>query len=133
MAVINKPAQPLIAPTDLEDVEAIAGAAAEAAAADAIAADTTHAPLVNDLVPAANLPSYVDDVLEFATLDSFPAEGEAGKIYVALDTNNTYRWADTTYIQVGGSGSASVTPEAVAEAMSELEATDEDIDSLFDF
>lgn len=105
MAVINKPAQPLIAPTDVEEVEAIAGAAA----ADAIASDTTHAPLVNDLVPAANLPSYVDDVLEFKTLDSFPAEGEIGKIYVALDTNNTYRWADTTYVQVGGSESGSAT------------------------
>lgn len=45
-------------------------------------------------VPAAQLPSYVDDVLEFFTLASFPFPGEAGKIYVALNTNRQYRWPD---------------------------------------
>ena len=54
----------------------------------------------NGLVPAAQLPSYVDDVLEFADLASFPAEGEAGKIYVALDDNKTYRWSGSTYIYI---------------------------------
>ena len=44
-------------------------------------------------VPAAQLPSYVDDVLEYANLAAFPVTGEAGKIYVALDTNKTYRWS----------------------------------------
>jgi len=49
-------------------------------------------------VPANQLPSYVDDVLEFSNLASFPITGETGKIYVALDTNKTYRWSGTTYI-----------------------------------
>ena len=44
-------------------------------------------------VPAAQLPSYVDDVLEFANLAAFPATGATGLIYVALDTNKIYRWS----------------------------------------
>jgi hypothetical protein len=54
----------------------------------------------NALVPSTQLPSYVDDVLEFANLASFPATGETGKIYVALDTNKTYRWSGSTYIYI---------------------------------
>lgn len=49
---------------------------------------------------AARLPSYVDDVLEYAALASFPATGETGKIYVALDTNKTYRWSGSAYIYI---------------------------------
>lgn len=52
-------------------------------------------------VPAAQLPSYVDDVEEYADLASFPATGETGKIYVALDTNLTYRWTGSTYVEIG--------------------------------
>lgn len=52
------------------------------------------------LVPSTQLPSYVDDVLEFADLASFPASGTTGKIYVALDTNKIYRWSGATYIEV---------------------------------
>lgn len=51
-------------------------------------------------VPAAQLPSYVDDVLEFDKKASFPATGEAGKIYVAKDTNLTYRWSGSTYVEI---------------------------------
>ena len=54
----------------------------------------------NARVPSAQLPSYVDDVLEFSTLATFPATGETGKIYVALDTNKTYRWAGTVYVYI---------------------------------
>ena len=51
-------------------------------------------------VPAAQLPSYVDDVLEFDKKASFPATGEADKIYVAKDTNLTYRWSGTAYVEI---------------------------------
>jgi hypothetical protein len=51
-------------------------------------------------VPAAQLPSYVDDVLEAATLAAFPATGETGKIYVALNTNKAYRWSGSAYIYI---------------------------------
>lgn len=42
-------------------------------------------------VPATQLPSYVDDVLEYASVSAFPATGESGKLYVAIDVNKTYR------------------------------------------
>jgi hypothetical protein len=51
-------------------------------------------------VPQSQLPSYVDDVLEYANLASFPVTGESGKIYVALDTNKTYRWSGSTYVEI---------------------------------
>lgn len=54
-------------------------------------------------VPQSQLPSYVDDVLEYANLASFPATGESGKIYVALDSNKTYRWGGTTYVEISES------------------------------
>lgn len=61
---------------------------------------TLKADLVGGLVPANQLPSYVDDVLEFNDLASFPATGESGKIYVAKDTNKTYRWSGSAYIYI---------------------------------
>ena len=42
----------------------------------------------------------MDDVLEFDKKASFPATGEAGKIYVAKDTNLTYRWSGSTYVEI---------------------------------
>lgn len=54
-------------------------------------------------VPAAQLPSYVDDVREYASKEKFPAKGEAGVIYIALDTNKTYRWGATTYVEISPS------------------------------
>lgn len=54
-------------------------------------------------VPSAQLPSYVDDVLEYDNLAAFPATGEAGKIYVAKDTNKTYRWGGTAYVEISPS------------------------------
>ncbi len=51
-------------------------------------------------VPSTQLPSYVDDVLEFTNKAAFPATGETGKIYVALDTNLTYRWSGSTYVEI---------------------------------
>ena len=51
-------------------------------------------------VPAAQLPSYVDDVLEYENKAAFPATGETGKIYVAKDTNLTYRWGGSAYVEI---------------------------------
>lgn len=61
-------------------------------------------------VPAAQLPSYVDDVLEFSTKDQFPQIGETGKIYVAKDTNLTYRWTGTQYLEISQSLALGETP-----------------------
>lgn len=57
----------------------------------------------NGKVPSTQLPSYVDDVLEYASISSFPATGESGKIYIAIDTNKTYRWTGTQYVEVSES------------------------------
>lgn len=54
-------------------------------------------------VPSAQLPSYVDDVLEFDSRASFPQTGEEGKIYVDTTTNKTYRWGGTSYVEISAS------------------------------
>lgn len=54
-------------------------------------------------VPSAQLPSYVDDVLEYDAKASFPATGEAGKIYVDKTTNKTWRWSGTAYVEISAS------------------------------
>lgn len=64
---------------------------------------STKADLVDGKVPASQLPSYVDDVMEFANFAAFPVTGESGKIYVALDTNLTYRWGGSSYVEISPS------------------------------
>lgn len=58
--------------------------------------------LEGGLIPSSYLPSYVDDVLE-GTLSTFPRPGERGKIYVDTNTNLTYRWTGTQYIEISKS------------------------------
>ena len=55
------------------------------------------------LIPTENLPGYVDDVVEYDSQSAFPKPGEAGKIYVATDTNRTYRWGGTEYVEISAS------------------------------
>lgn len=54
-------------------------------------------------VPSSQLPSYVDDVIEYEDLAHFPLTGETGKIYVAEDTNKTYRWSGSAYVEISES------------------------------
>lgn len=54
-------------------------------------------------IPTAQLPSYVDDVIEYMSRNAFPTTGETGKIYVAIDTNLTYRWGGTGYVEISPS------------------------------
>ena len=54
-------------------------------------------------VPSSQLPSFVDDVLEYDSLSDFPLTGEEGKIYVAKDTNKTYRWSGSAYVEISPS------------------------------
>lgn len=68
-------------------------------------------------VPSSLLPSYVDDVLEFTNLASFPGSGEVGKIYTALDTNKTYRWSGSVYVEISGSPGST---DAVTEGATNL-------------
>ena len=55
------------------------------------------------IINQANLPSYVDDVLEFANKTAFPTKGESGKIYVDQATNKTYRWSGSGYVEISAS------------------------------
>lgn len=54
-------------------------------------------------VPSTQLPSYVDDVLEFTQLDQLPNLGESGKIYVVTSTNLQYRWSGSDYVEISKS------------------------------
>lgn len=54
-------------------------------------------------VPQSQLPSYVDDVVEYSSKSAFPTTGESGKIYVAKDTNITWRWSGSTYVAISAS------------------------------
>lgn len=68
------------------------------------------ADLVGGKVPSSQLPSYVDDVIEWYYVDSthfYEDTGhtilitpETGKIYVSLDTSFSYRWSWSSYIRV---------------------------------
>lgn len=58
--------------------------------------------ITSGTIDAARLPSYVDDVLEYANVAAFPATGETGKIYVDLSTESQYRWSGSAYIPIGG-------------------------------
>ena len=51
-------------------------------------------------VPSSQLPSYVDDVLEYTNKSGFPSTGESGKIYVDASTAKAYRWSGTTYVEI---------------------------------
>jgi hypothetical protein len=58
------------------------------------------ADLVGGVIPEAQLPSYVDDVLEVVNYASLPISGVSGKIYVTLDNNKTYRWSGSVYVEL---------------------------------
>lgn len=67
-------------------------------------------------VPAAQLPSYVDDVVEGTNFAAFPATGETSKIYVAIDTNRIYRWSGSAYLEVSPSAGNADTATKLATA-----------------
>ncbi len=85
--------------------------AAARAAADALLIPLTQKGAASGVAPlnssskidSTYLPSYVDDVLEYADLASLPVSGATGIIYVTLDTNKTYRWTGSVYVEVSPS------------------------------
>ena len=54
-------------------------------------------------VPSSQLPSFVDDVLEYADFASLPATGETGKIYITLDNDKAFRWGGSAYAEISAS------------------------------
>lgn len=68
-------------------------------------------------IASVYLPSYVDDVLEFANAAAFPGTGETGKIYVDINTNLQYRWSGSAYVTIVSSPG---TTDAVVEGATNL-------------
>lgn len=94
-------------------------------------------------VPASQLPSYVDDVVEAENFEALPETGESSKIYVTLDTNKTYRWGGTAYVEIsasialgetegtayeGNKGAANAA--AIAQLQTDLDALEANVDEL---
>ena len=57
----------------------------------------------NGHVPSSQLPSYVDDVLEYNGTSNFPLTGTSGIIYVDISNNKTYRWSGSAYVEISAS------------------------------
>jgi hypothetical protein len=72
-------------------------------------------------VASAQLPSYVDDVVEAANQAALPATGETSKIYVTLDNNKIYRWSGSAYVEISASPGST---DAVTEGATNLYYTD---------
>lgn len=51
-------------------------------------------------VPASQLPSFVDDVVELSSLAAFPLIGQSGIIYLAMDTGLPYRWTGSVFLKI---------------------------------
>lgn len=61
---------------------------------------SNKADLIDGKIPATQLPSYVDDILEFDSLEDLPNPGERGKIYVINSTNTQLRWSGSEYVPI---------------------------------
>ena len=79
-----------------------------AAAISALQPVGSYATLVAGKVPSSQLPSYTDDVVEYPSEASLPASGEAGKLYVTVDTNKLWRWTGSDYLPIVADAAASV-------------------------
>lgn len=83
------------------------------------------------IVPSTQLPSYVDDVLEYASRTAFPATGETGKIYVAIDTNAVYRWGGSEYFLITDYSGVATRVSALENSMNNITAiTNSEIDTI---
>lgn len=126
VAITSKTTAKLAAPVSINGVAFDGSASITINATDSIAriassekgAASGVCPLGSDSkVPSAYLPSYVDDVLEYANLAAFPVTGETGKIYVSLDTNYEYRWSGSFYVRLVASPG---TTDALTEGTTNL-------------
>ena len=84
-------------------------------------------------VPSSQLPSFVDDVIEVDSYDNLPTTGEAGKIYVTKDTNLTYRWSGSRYIEISASLALGETSSTAYPGDKGKETTDKVNAHLADF
>jgi len=68
-------------------------------------------------VPSAQLPAFVDDVLEYANFAALPGSGSSGIIYVTIDNNKTWRWSGSAYVEISASPGST---DAVTEGSTNL-------------
>lgn len=54
-------------------------------------------------ISSSYLPSYVSAVITADSYSALPTTGEEDKIYVTKDTNLTYRWSGTAYVEISPS------------------------------
>ena len=73
----------------------------------------------NGKIPNEQIPSSVNDILEYSDYSDFPLTGLSGKLYVDTTTNKIYRWNSSLYEEVGSSRD----PTAISDA---------EIDALFE-
>jgi hypothetical protein len=59
-----------------------------------------YSTLVDGIIPSSQLPSYVDEILEYSNFENFPTTGQNGKIYLAIGTRKRYRWSGSMYIEI---------------------------------
>lgn len=94
----------------------------------------------NCKIPSSQLPSFVDDVLEYQIESEFPTTGESGKIYLATQNNKSYRWGGSQYVEISSSialGETSSTAyagdkgKANADAIKDLQENKVDKDEAF--
>ena len=83
-------------------------------------------------VPSAQLPSFVDDILEYANLASFPTTGETGKIYVETTGNTTYRWSGTAYVKITSGEVSSVAGKTGVVTLTKADVGLADVDNTAD-
>ncbi len=81
-------------------------------------------------IDATYLPSYVDDIEEYANLAAFPLTGETGKLYVALNTNLVYRWTGSVYVEI--SPSAAITWGSITGTLTAQTDLQSALDAKFD-
>lgn len=90
----------------------------------------------NGRVPSSQLPSYVDDVVEYNAKSEFPATGEAGKIYVDKTTNLTWRWSGSAYVEIspslalGETSSTAYAGDKGAQLARDLGTAEQDISNI---
>jgi hypothetical protein len=121
-AALNKAAVGLDQVSNLAAADLPISTAAAAALAGKVNTSLLGAPNgvatldASGIILASQLPSYVDDVLEYANFGAFPAVGASGKLYLALNTNGLYRWSGSAYVQVNAGGASLVLGETAETA-----------------
>ena len=86
----------------------------------------------NGRVPSTQLPSYVDDVLEYLNVAAFPTTGESGKIYVETTGNTTYRWSGSAYVKITSGEVASVAGKTGAVTLTKADVGLTNVDNTSD-